>query len=137
MGEEEAAANYLGKERWPDQSQINRYLRRFTAANVDERGAVHEQARCQESRARRTGGLLVVDINQCGLVANGQTYEFHRKGYFLHKQGGKGYQLSLAYIGAYEEAVALYLDPGNVHCRRSSAKCMGADLLQCCASVSC
>jgi len=43
---------------------------------VDERGAVHEQALRQESRARRTGGLLVVDIDQCGLVANGQTYEY-------------------------------------------------------------
>ncbi len=117
LGEEEAAANYLGKERWPDQSQINRYLTRFTAANVDELGAVHEQALRQESRARRTGGLLVVDIDQCGLVANGQTYEFQRKGYFPRKRGDKGYQLSLAYIGAYEEAVALYLDPGNVHCK--------------------
>jgi len=117
LGEEEAAANYLGKERWPDQSQINRYLTRFTTANVDERGAVHEQALRQESRARRTGGLLVVDIDQCGLVANGQTDEFQRKGYFPGKRGDKGYQLSLAYIGAYEEAVALYLDPGNVHCK--------------------
>jgi len=117
LGEEEAAANYLGKERWPDQSQINRYLTRFTAENVDELGAVHEQALRQESRARRTGGLLVVDIDQCGLVANGQTYEFQRKGYFPRKRGDKGYQLSLAYIGAYEEAVALYLDPGNVHCK--------------------
>ena len=117
LGEEEAAANYLGKERWPDQSQINRYLTRFTAENVDELGAVHEQALRQESRARRTGGLLVVDIDQCGLVANGQTYEFQRKGYFPRKRGDKGYQLSLAYSGAYEEAVALYLDPGNVHCK--------------------
>ena len=115
-GEEEAAANYLGKERWPDHSQINRYLTRFTAENVDARGAVHEQALRQESRARRTGGLLVVDIDQCGLVANGQPYEFPRKGYFPRKRGDKGYQLSLAYSGAYEEAVALYLDPGNVHC---------------------
>ncbi len=117
LGEEEAAANYLGKERWPDQSQINRYLTRFTAANVDERGAVHEQALRRASRARQVGGLLVVDIDQCGLVANGQTYEFHRKGYFPHKRGDEGYQLSLAYSGAYEEAVALYLDPGNVHCK--------------------
>ena len=115
--EEEAAANYLGKERWPDQSQINRYLTRFTAANVDERGAVQEQALRRASRARQVGGLLVVDMDQCGLVANGQTYEFHRKGYFPHKRGEEGYQLSLAYIGAYEEAVALYLDPGNVHCK--------------------
>jgi len=117
LGEESAAANYLGKERWPDQSQINRYLTRFTPANVDELGAVHERLLRQESRARHACGLIVADIDQCGLVADGQTYEFHRKGYVPHKRGMEGYQLSLAYIGAYEETVALYLDPGNVHCK--------------------
>ena len=117
LGAERAAANYLGRERWPDQSQINRYLTRFTAANVDELGVVHERALRQESRARRAAGLVVVDFDQCGLVANGQTYEFHRQGYFPHKRGEEGYQLSLAYSGAYEEAIALYLDPGNVHCK--------------------
>ena len=116
LGEERAAAHYLGRERWPDQSQINRYLTRFTAANVEELGTVHEQMLRQQSRARRAVGLLVVDLDQCGLVANGQTYEFHRKGYFPRKRGQQGYQVSLAYLGAYDEAIQLYLDPGNVHC---------------------
>lgn len=114
LSAEVAAANYLGMRRFPDQSQINRYLTRFTAANVDELGAVHGQLLRQQSRARRGRGLRVVDIDQCGLVANGQSYEFHRKGYFPRKRGEEGYQLSLAYIGAYEEVVALHLDPGNV-----------------------
>jgi hypothetical protein len=113
LGEEVAAANYLGMERFPDQSQINRYLTRFTAANVAELGAVHAQLLRQQSRARRESGLRVVDIDQCGLVANGRTYEFHRKGYFPRKRGEEGYQLSLAYLGAYEEVIALHLDPGN------------------------
>ena len=114
LGQEVAAANYLGMSRFPDQSQINRYLTRFTAANVDELGAVQAQLLRQHSRARRDGGWHVVDIDQCGLVANGQSYEFHRKGYFPRKRGEEGYQLSLAYLGAYEEVVALHLDPGNV-----------------------
>jgi Transposase DDE domain len=84
---------------------------------VDALGTVHERVLRQESRARQACGLLVVDCDQCGLVANGQTYEFHRKGYFPRQRGAEGYQVSLAYIGAYEEAVALYLDPGNVHCK--------------------
>src|SRR5207248_6654977 len=117
LGEEVAAANYLGMQHWPDQSQINRYLTRFTAANVDALGTVHERVLRQESRARQACGLLVADCDQCGLVANGQTYEFHRKGYFPRQRGVEGYQVSLAYLGAYEEAVALYLDPGNVHCK--------------------
>ncbi len=114
LGQEVAAANYLGMHRFPDQSQINRYLTRFTAANVDELGAVQAQLLRQQSRARQDGGWHVVDIDQCGLVANGQTYEFHRKGYFPRKRGEEGYQMSLAYLGAYEEVVALHLDPGNV-----------------------
>ncbi len=113
LGEEEVAANYLGMLRFPDQSQINRYLTRFTAANVAELGEVHAQFLRQQSRARRAGGLRVVDIDQCGVVANGRTYEFHRKGYFPRQRGEEGYQLSLAYLGAYEEVVALHLDPGN------------------------
>ncbi len=113
LGEDVAAANYLGRERWPDQSQINRYLTRFTAANVDELAEVHAQLLRQQSRARRDSGLRVVDIDQCGLVANGRTYAFHRKGYFPRKRGEEGYQMSLAYIGAYGEVVALHLDPGN------------------------
>ena len=115
LGEEVAAANYLGLPRFPDQSQINRYLTRFTEANVSELGAVQTQVLRQQSQARRTAGLLVVDIDQCGVVANGKTYEFHRKGYFPRKRGEEGYQVSLAYIGAYEEAVQVYLDPGNAH----------------------
>jgi len=82
LGQEVAAANYLGIHRFPDQSQINRYLTRFTAANVSELGAVQAQVLRQQSQARRAAGLLVVDIDQCGVVANGKTYEFHRKGYF-------------------------------------------------------
>jgi Transposase DDE domain len=114
LGQEVAAANYRGMSRFPDQSQINRYLTRFTAANVDELGAVQAHLLRQHSRARRDGGWHVVDIDQCGLVANGQSYEFHRKGYFPRKRGEEGYQLSLAYLGAYEEVIALHLDPGNV-----------------------
>jgi hypothetical protein len=121
LGAEGAAAHYLGRARFPDQSQINRYLTRFTAANVDELGAVQEQLLRQESRARRAAGLLVVDIDQCGVVANGQTYEFHRKGYFPRQRGQEGYQISLAYSGAYDEAIQLYLDPGNVHCQHRLA----------------
>jgi hypothetical protein len=116
LREEVAAANYLGMPRFPDQSQINRYLTRFTEANVRELGDVQTRVLRQQSQARRAAGLLVVDIDQCGVVANGKTYEFHRKGYFPHKRGEEGYQVSLAYIGAYEEAIQLYLDPGNAHC---------------------
>jgi hypothetical protein len=117
LGQELAAANYLGMERFPDQSQMNRYLTRFTADNVAQLREAHAQMFMHQSQARRTVGPIVVDIDQCGLVANGKTYEFARKGYFPRKRGEQGYQVSAAYVGAYEEAVQLYLDPGNVVCK--------------------
>jgi hypothetical protein len=116
LADETVAANYLGMSRFPDQSQINRYLTRFSEENVAELGAVHQALFIKQSQARQAVGPVVVDIDPCGLVVNGQTYEWARKGYFPRKRGEIGYPLSVAYIGAYEEAVQLYLDPGNSHC---------------------
>jgi len=116
LAPERAAASYLGLERFPDQSQINRYLTRFSQENVKQLGDIHLEMLVRQSRARHAVGWLAVDIDQCGLVANGQTYEFKRKGYFPRKRGEEGYQMSAAYLGAYDEALQLYLDPGNVHC---------------------
>ena len=53
----EVAANYLGMQRFPDQSQINPSLTRFTAANVDELGAVQANS-CASSRGH--GGRWAV-----------------------------------------------------------------------------
>jgi hypothetical protein len=114
LAEEAPAASYLGMPRFPDQSQINRYLTRFSEINVAQLGAVHAHLFRQQSQARRSVGQVVVDLDQCGLVANGKTYEFARKGYFPRKRGEQGYQVSAAYVGAYHEAVQIYLDPGNV-----------------------
>jgi hypothetical protein len=113
---ERAAASYLGLERFPDQSQINRYLTRFSEENVKQLGDVQLELLVRQSRARHAVGWLVVDIDQCGLIANGQTYEFKRKGYFPRKRGEEGYQMSAAYLGAYDETSQVCLDPGNGHC---------------------
>ncbi|HEX3049158.1 MAG TPA: hypothetical protein VHP83_00775, partial [Aggregatilineaceae bacterium] len=94
LSDEVAAANYRWMERFPDQSQINRYLTRFSAENVVELGEVHTQLFMQQSQARRAAGRIVVDIDPSGLVANGQTYEFKRKGYFPRKRGEEGYPLA-------------------------------------------
>ena len=118
LSQEVAAANYLGMNRFPDQSQINRYLTRFDEAAVTQLGEVHAQMFEKQSRARRAVGEIVVDIDQCGLVVSGQQYELARKGYFPRKRGEVGYQLSAAYIGAYDEALQIYLDPGNTPCRQ-------------------
>jgi hypothetical protein len=116
LDDEIAAANYLGMDRFPDQSQINRYLTRFSSTNVDELGEAHAQLFMRQSQARRAAGLIVVDLDQSGLVANGQTYELKHKGYFPRKRGEEGYQLAAAFVGAYDEVVQVYLDPGNSSC---------------------
>ena len=121
LASERAAASYLGLERIPNQSQIKRYLTRLSEANVKQLGDVHLDMLVGQSRARPAVGWLAVDIDQCGLVANGQTDEFKRKGYFPRKRGEEGYQLSAAYLGAYAEAVQVYLDAGNVPCSQRLA----------------
>ncbi len=69
-----------------------------------------------QSPARRAVGQRVLDIDQGGWVVNGKTYEGARQGYFPHKRGELGDQLSVAYSGAYEAAGPVYLDPGNSQC---------------------
>jgi hypothetical protein len=118
LSHERAAANSLWMNRFPDQSQINRYLTRFSAENVAQLGEVHAQMFEKHSQARRAVGEIVVDIDQCGLVVYGQQYELARKGYFPRKRGEIGYQVSAAYIGAYDESLPIYLDPGNTPCAK-------------------
>lgn len=82
---DEVAASALGMERFPDQSQLNLLLRRMDDANLLELQAIHAEhlrqyerfSPCAEGR-----DYLLVDIDQCGLIANGKTYELSRKGYF-------------------------------------------------------
>jgi hypothetical protein len=105
LGQERAAANSLWMNRFPDPSQINRYLTRFDLVNGAQLGEVHAQRFERQSQARRTAGQIVVDIDPCGLVVSGQRYELARTGYFPRKRGEMGYQLSAASIGAYQEAL--------------------------------
>jgi hypothetical protein len=116
LSDERAAANYRWMSRFPDQSQINRYLTRFEADNGAQLGEVQAQVLERQSPARRAVGQIVVEIDPCGLVLSGQSYEPAHKGYFPRKRGEIGYPVSAASIGAYAEAVQVYLDPGNTPC---------------------
>ncbi|MBN1877260.1 MAG: transposase [Anaerolineae bacterium] len=62
LSQEMAVANYLGMMRFPDQSQINRYLTRFTADNVAQLREAHAQVFMQQSQGRRAVGRIVVDF---------------------------------------------------------------------------
>ncbi len=108
------AARFLGMERFPDQSTLNRFLHRL---GPDQRRQLDA---LMESLLRRFGlwrGLarVPVDIDSTGLMVYGRTYEFARKGYFPRQRGRRGYRLTLAstYGEAGPEILALFLDPAN------------------------
>jgi hypothetical protein len=115
------AAAALGLEHFPDQSQCNILLRRLDEANLDQLEAIHAEhlRRYEPFPDAHWRGFLLVDIDQCGLVADGKSYELARKGYFVRRRGAQGYQLSAAWLGKSQLTLALRLEPGNVHCSTS------------------
>lgn len=111
------AANLLGMDRFPDQSQVNALLRRIDTKGLEQAKSIHHQMFMQNAQCLSTTDDVVVDIDQSGLIANGKTYEMAQKGYFSKKKNQKGYQLSAAFCGnENSETISLYLDPGNTHC---------------------
>lgn len=111
-----AAAAQLGMERFPDQSQINRWLTRLTEKNIGQLGAINAELLWRHGRARSRRGRVVVDFDQSGLVATGKTFELAEKGYFPRKRSRRGYQLSVAFVGGEDaEVLGTFLDPGNAH----------------------
>ena len=119
---DEVAASQLGLARFPDQSQTNLLLRRMDEANLLELQAIHAEHLRQYERfspSPEERDYLLVDIDQCGLIANGKTYELSRKGYFPHRRGERGYQMSAAWLGSNHGSgvtLGLRLDSGNIHC---------------------
>ncbi|OGO77927.1 MAG: hypothetical protein A2Y23_04215 [Clostridiales bacterium GWB2_37_7] len=107
----------LDMEQFPDQSQINRLLNRMDETSIDQFRDIHHQLFLDHSHTNSTDSDIVVDIDQSGLIASSKTYEFAEKGYFPHKRGKTGYQVSAAFIGEHSEVLDFYLDPGNVHCQ--------------------
>jgi hypothetical protein len=111
------AANMLSMDRFPDQSQINELLRRMTSENVEELREVHRDLFIKHSLILSEPRRIIVDIDQTGLTAEGETFELTEKGYFPERRGTKGYKLSAAYVGGdSSEVLSAYLDPGDVHC---------------------
>lgn len=111
------AANMLDIERFPDQSQINVVLNRMNQNSVDQLQDIHHQLFMKHSNSLSSIEDIVVDIDQSGLIASAKTYELAEKGYFTHKRGKTGYQVSAAFVGEYSEILDFYLDPGNIHCQ--------------------
>jgi len=110
-----SAAGLLGMEHFPDQSQINRFLRRIGPKEIQDIQLVFELLLKEYGLCRRKE-KVDINIDSTGLVCSGDTYQFKAKGYFPNKRGKEGYQLSLCSTNEkFSEVLSLILDPGNIH----------------------
>ncbi|AOT71838.1 transposase [Geosporobacter ferrireducens] len=71
---EKVAANILGMERFPDQSQINRLLQAMDEENIQQLRQIHHQIFMKHSDSISSAEEMVVDFDQTGLVANGKRW---------------------------------------------------------------
>jgi len=110
------AAKLLGMDRFPDQSQINRFLSKFDETNVEQLESIHHTLFMENSPALSNKDPVIVDFDMSGLLASGKTYELAERGYFPRKRGKTGYQLSAAFVGNTAETVSMFFDPGNISC---------------------
>jgi DDE family transposase len=120
---ERATAALFGLARFPDQSQVNRCLRAASPDTVAQMRRVHVRLLARHSRARRRRlwprlanqqAVVFLDLDQRALTVSSNAFELATRGHFGRKRGGRGYQLSLAFIGGrIGEVVDEYLDAGN------------------------
>lgn len=122
------AANVVGQEQFPEQSGINRFLRRFTPLQIEDLTLIHGLTLRQYGEVRQAE-VAVIDLDGFGLLAKrkrgldfrefefvfrGRGHVFARKGYFAHYPGKEGYHIFVAYTGQHREVITHLLDPGDV-----------------------
>lgn len=108
-----AVARVLGMRRFPDQSQVNRFLRRMEPVNLCQLQLILEIL-LERFGLWRSLRRVDVDLDTTGLTVTGSQYELARKGYFPGRRGKRGYQLNVAMASETSETLALSLDPGNI-----------------------
>jgi hypothetical protein len=119
------AAGLFGMARFPDQAQINAFLRRCGPEQVAHFGCVHQQLLLAHSMAADRSKwmsladgrvVLPVDLDQTSLVTRSKRATGVAAGYFGRKRGNVGYKKSVALLrGAVREVLWLRLEPGNTH----------------------
>lgn len=130
------AAGLFGMQRFPDQSQLNAFLRAMGPAQVEHLAGAHQQLLARHSRAgdrarwwALPGGLrlLPVDVDQTYLVTRSAKAERAARGHFGRKRGQQGYKKSLALLGGgVQEVLWQRLEPGNTHAQEAVPPVLGA-----------
>ncbi len=109
------ARELIGKDRFADQSGINRLLHAFTEENIEELESVFEQDYNRNGIAWKklpNDEMVWVDLDMTGFRADGATYEGATKGY-VGKKGSRGYKASFAYAHRYREVLGCIFDNGR------------------------
>jgi len=110
------ARELIGKERFADQSGINRLLHAFTEENLAELEEAYQQDYTLNGRAWRhpVEEPLVVDVDMSGFRADGKEYEGAQKGHIERaRKGCRGYKASLAYVYGEKEILGAVIDGGK------------------------
>lgn len=119
------AAELFGMARFPDQAQINHFLRACGPTQVSHLAEAHARLLLANSRADDRSAwwtapngqrFLVVDLDQTPLVTRGTTATGATRGHFGRKRGQVGYKKSLALLGGgVQEILWQQLGPGREH----------------------
>ncbi|MEA1963657.1 MAG: transposase [Candidatus Aerophobetes bacterium] len=108
------AASLFGIDRFPDQSQINRFLNRMGPEQIIQLSLVFE-AILDKVILFKDNQKVDLNVDATGLVVYGDKYQFAKKGYFPKKRGREGYQLSLGTTNCEcSQVLSLILDPGDI-----------------------
>jgi len=111
------ARKLIGKDRFTDQSGINRLLHRFTEENLRELGEVCAMDYLVHGLAgKRPRDEIIIDLDMTGFKASGASYKgaekgVHRKG----KEGSKRVKASFAYMCKCGEVLGCLFDKGNAN----------------------
>jgi len=109
-----SAASLFRMDRFPDQSQINRFLNRMGPEQISQLSLVFE-AILDKIILFKDEEKVDLNVDVTGLVVYGDKYQFAKKGYFPKQRGKEGYQLSLGTTNSeYSQILSLILDPGNI-----------------------
>jgi hypothetical protein len=108
------SAECCGLAQFPDQSQINRFIKRFDIYNISELDFIFEHLLSCYG-LWRSQQKVDIDFDCSGITVYGKRYELARKGYFPKKRSSRGYQLSLTTTAntPFKEILSLHLDQGN------------------------
>jgi hypothetical protein len=110
------AKELIGKDRFADQSSINRLLHAFTEENIRELESIFQQDYTLNGRAGRlpVDETIVVDLDMSGFRVQGTTYEGAEKGYIERgRKGSRGYKASFAYVHSEREILGCIFDGGK------------------------